>query len=283
MVPIGMLIVLVSVFGGYILHHGEIGVLIQPAEFIIIGGAALGALLISTPMSVVIKLIKSLMKVLTGGGVSKVAYVELLSLIYDLGQTIKKDGQLALESHMENAHSSSIFSKYPTFLKNHHAVDFLADTGRVIIMGGVPPYEIEALMDADLEVHHQEEAAPVAVLQKIGDAMPGLGIVAAVLGIVITMQAIDGPPAEIGLKVAAALVGTFLGILIAYGFLQPLASIIETINASEARYFECLKAGLLALARSMPPQIAVEFARRTITSDVRPTFKDMESTLRGKK
>lgn len=282
MVPLGILVVLGSVLGGYVLEHGELAVLWQPAEVVIIGGAALGTVLISTPMSTLIKVIKSILKVLTGGGVPKATYVELLSLIYELGQTVKKDGQLALESHMENPHSSAIFSKYPTFLKNHHAVDFLADTGRVIIMGGVPPYEIEALMDGDLEVHHHEEAQPVSVLQKVGDAMPGLGIVAAVLGIVITMQAIDGPPQEIGHKVGAALVGTFLGILLAYGFLQPLATIIETINQSEARYFECLKAGLLALARAMPPVIAVEFARRTITSDVRPSFKELESALRGK-
>jgi chemotaxis protein MotA len=282
MVPVGILVVLGAVFGGYILEHGDIAVLIQPAELLIIGGAALGIVLISTPISILTKLIRALIKVLSGSGVSQAAYVELLSLLYDLGQTVKKDGQLALESHMENPHSSSLFSKYPTFLKNHHAVDFLADTGRVIIMGGVPPYEIEALMEADLEVHHHEEAQVVAVLTKVGDALPGLGIVAAVLGIVITMGAIDGPPAEIGHKVGAALVGTFLGILLAYGFIQPLGTIIETINQSEARYFECLKAGMLALARSMPPAIAVEFARRTITSDGRPSFKDMETSLRKK-
>ena len=149
-------------------------------------------------------------------------------------------------------------------------------------MGGVPPYEIEALMDADLETHHEESARPVSVLTKVGDAMPGLGIVAAVLGIVITMQVIDGPPQEIGHKVAAALVGTFLGILAAYGFIQPFATSLETINQNEARYLQCLRAGLMALARSMPPVIAVEFARRTIFSDVRPSFKEMEAAVRSK-
>lgn len=282
MVPVGLLVVLGAILGGYILEHGDLAVLIQPAEFVIIGGAALGTVLISTPISILMRLVQSLIKVISGGGVSKAAYVELLSLIYELGQTIKKDGQLALESHMENPHSSSIFSKYPTFLKNHHAVDFLADTGRVIIMGGVPPYEIEALMDADLEAHHHEAAQTVSVLIKVGDALPGLGIVAAVLGIVITMGAIDGPPQEIGHKVGAALIGTFLGVLMAYGFVQPLGTIIDTMYQSEARYFECLKAGILALARSMPPAIAVEFARRAITAEVRPGFKEMESSLRKK-
>jgi chemotaxis protein MotA len=283
MVPVGILVVLGAVFGGYLFAHGEMAVLIQPAEFIIIGGAALGGVLISTPINVLMKLVKSLLKVLMGGGVPKGAYVELLSLIYELGQTIKKDGILGLESHMENPYNSSILSKYPIFFKNHHAVDFLADTVRIIILGSLPPYEIEALMDAELEAHHQEEAQMVSVLTKVGDALPGLGIVAAVLGIVITMQSIDGPPQEVGHHVAAALVGTFLGVLLAYGFVQPLGTSVETLNQSEARYFECLKAGLLSLARSVPSVIAVEFARRTITSDVRPSFKDMESLLREHK
>ena len=282
MIIVGILIVIGAVFGGYLMEHGVIGVLIQPAEFVIIGGAALGTILISTPLNVLMKLIKSCIKVLTGGSIPKTAYVELLTLIYDLGQTVKKDGQLALESHMENPHSSSIFSKYPIFLKQHHAVDFLADTGRVIVMGGIPPFEIEALMEADIETHHEESARSVSVLTKVGDAMPGLGIVAAVLGIVITMQVIDGPPQEIGHKVAAALVGTFLGILAAYGFIQPLATSLETMNQNEARYLQCLKAGMLALARAMPPVIAVEFARRTIFSDVRPSFKEMETAVRSK-
>ena len=247
MVIVGFLVVIGAVFGGYLLEHGIIGVLIQPAEFVIIGGSALGTILISTPLNVLMNLLKSCIKVLSGGNIPKAAYVELLTLIYDLGQTVRKDGQLALESHMENPHSSSIFSKYPTFLKRHHAVDFLADTGRIIVMGGVPPYEIEALMDADIETHHEESARPVSVLTKVGDAMPGLGIVAAVLGIVITMQVIDGPPQEIGHKVAAALVGTFLGILAAYGFIQPFATSLETINQNEARYLQCLRAGLMAL------------------------------------
>jgi chemotaxis protein MotA len=282
MVIIGILVVIGAVIGGYLMEHGVLGVLFQPAELVIIGGAAVGTILISTPMNVIMQLIKACIKSLTGGNVPKAAYIELLTLIYDIGQTAKKDGQLALESHMEDPHSSSIFSKYPTFLKNHHAVEFFADTGRVIVMGGVPPYEIEALMDADIETHHEETSRVVSVLTKVGDAMPGLGIVAAVLGIVITMQVIDGPPAEIGHKVAAALVGTFLGILVAYGFIQPLATSIETINQNEARYLQCLKAGLLALARGMPPVITVEFARRTIFSDMRPSFKEMEDAVRNK-
>jgi chemotaxis protein MotA len=280
---VGMLIVIIAIVGGYLMEHGVLLVLLQPAEFIIIGGSALGTVIIATPPKILSQVLKSLTKVLGGDRSSKALYFELLSLLYDLFQTARRDGPLALEPHVEDPEKSTIFSKYPGFLKNHHAVDFLADTMRVMLSGGIAGHELEALMDADLETHHEESARPVSVLSKVGDAMPGLGIVAAVLGIVITMQAIDGPPAEIGHKVAAALVGTFLGILAAYGFLQPLASCIEAVNQSEARYIECIKAGLLAFANDAPPIVAVEFARRTIFSDVRPGFKEMESALRGKK
>jgi chemotaxis protein MotA len=282
MVLVGMLVVLGAVFGGYVLEHGTMAVLIQPAEFVIIGGAALGTVLISTPARIVTKLVKALSTVLRGGGVSQGAYMELLSLIYELGQTIKKDGLLSLDAHLENPSRSSILAKYPTLLRHPHAVEFLVDTLRIILLGGVPPYEIEALMAVDLEASQQEGEQTVAVLTKVGDALPSLGIVAAVLGIVITMQAIDGPPQEIGHKVAAALVGTFLGVLLAYGFVQPLGTRVETLHQSEAYYFECLKAGLLALARSVPAVLAVEFARRTIPSDVRPSFQDVERVLSGK-
>jgi chemotaxis protein MotA len=204
----------------------------------------LGSVLIATPPKVLSQVLKSLSKVLSGDHSSKALYFELLSLLYDLFQTARRDGPLALEPHVEEPEKSAIFSKYPGFLKNHHAVDFLTDTMRVMLSGGVAGHDLDALMDADVETHHEESARPVAVLTKVGDAMPGLGIVAAVLGIVITMGAIDGPPAEIGHKVAAALVGTFLGVLAAYGFISPMASIF---------------------------------------SDVRPGFKEMESALRGKK
>jgi chemotaxis protein MotA len=265
------------------MEHGILLVLFQPAEFVIIGGAALGSVIIATPPKVLSQVLKSLSKILSGDRSSKALYFELLSLLYDLFQTARKDGPLALEPHVEEPEKSTIFSKYPSFLKNHHAVDFLTDTMRVMLSGGVAGHDLEALMDADVETHHEESARPVAVLTKVGDAMPGLGIVAAVLGIVITMGAIEGPPAEIGHKVAAALVGTFLGVLAAYGFISPLASNIEAVNQSEARYIECIKVGLIAFANDAPPIVAVEFARRTIFSDVRPGFKEMESALRGKK
>jgi len=280
---IGILLVFGAVLGGYIMEGGDIGVLIQPAELVIIGGAALGSVLISTPIKVLIQILTSLTKVLTGATISKAEYFELLSVMYELFQMARKDGQLALEPHIEDPDKSSLFSKYPGFIKNHHAVHFLADTVRVVLAGGVAPHDLEGLMDADIDTHHEESAMPSAALAKVGDALPGLGIVAAVLGIVITMGAINGPPEEIGHKVGAALVGTFLGILLSYGFLQPIASGIENISSNEARYILVLKAGLLAFANDAPPIVAVEFARRAIFSDVRPSFKEMEDTFRNKK
>jgi chemotaxis protein MotA len=265
------------------MHGGEVGVLIQPSEFVIILGAGLGSVLISTPIKVVLQILQSLTKVLAGATVSKAQYFELLSVMYELFQMARKDGQLALEPHIEDPEKSSLFAKYPGFIKNHHAVHFLADTVRVILAGSVAPHDLEALMDTDIETHHEESAQPSTVLSKVGDAMPGLGIVAAVLGIIITMGAINGPPEEIGHKVAAALVGTFLGILVSYGFLQPIAAAIENVNNNEARYILVLKAGLLAFASDAPPIVAVEFARRAIFSDVRPSFKEMEEAFRNKK
>jgi len=280
---IGILLVFGAVLGGYLMEGGDIGVLIQPAEFVIILGAALGIVLISTPLKVVIQILTSLTKVLTGATISKAQYFELLSVMYELFQMARKDGQLALEPHIEDPDKSSLFSKYPGFIKNHHAVHFLADTVRVVLAGGVAPHDLEGLMDADIDTHHEESAMPSAALAKVGDALPGLGIVAAVLGIVITMGAINGPPEEIGHKVGAALVGTFLGILVSYGFLQPIAAGIENLSSNEARYIIALKVGLLAFANDAPPIVAVEFARRAIFSDVRPSFKEMEDTFRNKK
>jgi len=280
---VGILMVFGAVLGGYIMEGGEVGVLLQPAEFVIILGAAMGSVMISTPMKVLMQILQSLTKVLTGATVSKAQYFELLSVMYELFQMSRKDGQLALEPHVEDPEKSSLFGQYPGFLKNHHAVHFLADTVRVILAGGVASHDLESLMDADIETHHEENAMPSAALAKVGDALPGLGIVAAVLGIIITMGAITGPPEEIGHKVGAALVGTFLGILVSYGFLQPIATGIENISNNEARYILVLKAGLLAFASDAPPIVAVEFARRAIYSDVRPSFKEMEETFRNKK
>jgi chemotaxis protein MotA len=279
---VGALIVLGSVAGGYMMHGGVLGALWQLNELVIIGGAAIGALVIGTPLP--------LIKALIGrfGGFFKSAptkdiYLDLLALQYQLYRLTQQSGVMALEAHVEEPEKSTIFSKFPTFLANHHAVAFLSDSVRVIILGGVTPHDLESLMDEDLDVHHHEALKPAQTLAKVADALPGLGIVAAVLGIVITMQAIGGPPEEIGHSVAAALVGTFLGILASYGFVQPMASSMEHMVEAEGRYLVCIKAGLLAVYKGFPPAIAVEFARRTLPEDVRPTFTESEQACKGQK
>ncbi len=279
---VGVLIVLGSVAGGFMMHGGVLGALWQLNEVIIIGGAAIGALVIGTPVS----LIKQLLSRFGGffkSPPTKALYVDLLAMQYQLFRLTQQSGVMALEAHVEEPEKSTIFSKFPTYIANHHAVAFLSDSIRVIILGGVTPHDLELLMDEDLEVHHHESLKPAQTLAKVADALPGLGIVAAVLGIVITMQAIGGPPEEIGHSVAAALVGTFLGILASYGFVQPMASSMEHMVEAEGRYLTCIKAGLLAVYKGFPPAIAVEFARRTLPEDVRPTFTETEQACKGQK
>ncbi|MCL5267697.1 MAG: flagellar motor stator protein MotA [Bacteroidetes bacterium] len=281
-VIIGIVLVLVAVLGGFALEGGPFLVLMQYSEFLIIIGASVGALLISTPGKLLGKILKKLIGVFKGVKVSKAVYLDLLKLMYELFQVAQKEGVIGLEQHVENPDKSKIFAKYPTLLEDKHLLHFLTDTMRLVVVGGAEPFDLESLMDADIETHHQEGSKPGMIMQKIGDSMPGLGIVAAVLGIVITMQAINGPPQEIGHKVAAALVGTFLGILLSYGFVQPLATNLDISAEEEARMFEAVKAGVVAFAKGMQPLIAVEFARRTIFQDYRPSFKEMETVLKGK-
>jgi chemotaxis protein MotA len=280
-VLIGIAVVLIAVLGGFAIEGGPFLVLMQYAEFLIIVGASIGALLISTPGKLLGKIFRKIVGTFKGVKTSKGQYITLLKLMYELFLVAQKDGIIGLEQHVETPEKSKIFAKYPDITQNNHLLNFLTDTMRLIIVGGAEPFDIESVMDADIETHHQEGAKPGMILQKIGDSMPGLGIVAAVLGIVITMQAIDGPPQEIGHKVAAALVGTFLGVLLSYGFVQPLATNIDIVAEEESRVFETVKAGIVAFAKGMQPLIAVEFARRTIFQDYRPSFKEMEIALKG--
>jgi len=279
---VGCIVVIVGVLGGFALEGGPFLVLMQLAEFIIIGCSALGALLISTPKNTLVKLTARLMGAFKGSPISKNTYLDLVKLMYEVFQLSRKEGLIALESHIERPEESSVFSRYPRFLKEHSLVHFMCDTFRLVILGGVPPHDMEALMDSDIETRHHEGTAPGTILQKIGDSMPGLGIVAAVLGIIITMQAIGGAAEQVGHKVAAALVGTFLGIFISYGFVQPLATNIDMTNDQESKVFEAIKAAMIAFAKGFNPIICVEFARRAIPSDYRPTFQDMESYVKGK-
>jgi len=279
---IGAIIVIGGVLTGYILEGGHILALNQPLEVVIIGGAAFGALLISTPLTVIKGIIGQIKGVL-GGGLKKNDYLELLVMMFEMFNIARKDGLIGLESHVEHPEESEILQKYPKFLKDHHAVAFFADTMRVIISGAVQPHDLDDLMDDDIEAIHEEEARPSDALSAIADALPGLGIVAAVLGVVITMAAIDGPPSEIGHKVGAALVGTFLGILGSYGFVGPLAASLKHRLNDSKQYLTCMKHALLSFHKGVAGVIAVEFARRSLYIEVRPGFTELEDACNATK
>lgn len=279
---IGIVVVFGAVIGGFLMEKGKMPVLVQPAELLIIGGSAVGTLLAANPLPLIIKIFKSLLGVIGGSRFTSAFYLETIKMLFDIFQFARKSGMAKLEEDVENPEKSALFSKYPALMKDHHILDFVCDTLRTSVAGVVAPHDLDALVEADIDIHHHASSAPVRSLTTVADALPGLGIVAAVLGIVITMGALGGPPEQIGEKVAAALVGTFLGILLSYGVVGPLAANLEKMIDAESEYYQVLRAGLMAFAKGMAPMIAVEFARRAIPHDMRPTFKDMEATCKGK-
>ncbi len=280
-VIIGIVLVFASLIIGYTMHGGNLLILNQPNEFIIIGGAAIGSLLVANPMSVVMGVIKGLIGTLKGPTVNKQSYLDLMKMLYEIFQFAKREGLIALEQHIENPESSSIISKYPSFLGNHHAVEFMCDTLKVVLSGGVPAHDLEELMDLDIEALHQEEHKPAHALSIVSDAFPGLGIVAAVLGIIITMGHINDGAEAVGQSVGAALVGTFFGVLMSYGVVGPLAAAMGNNAATDAKYIESIKAALLSFAKGAPAAVAIEYARRTIDPVNRPTFDETESAYKG--
>ena len=282
-VIIGIAVVFIGVIGGFIIEGGPIATLVQPIEFMIIGGAAIGSFLAATPLKIITQVIAGVLGTLKGDKFSKKTYIDVLRMLYELFQVAKKDGLMAIEIHIEKPKESIIFKKFPSFLTNHHAVDFLCDSLRMLVSGGISPFDLESLMDSDINTHHEEVAKPPAMINKVGDALPGFGIVAAVLGIVLTMGAIGGPVEEIGAKVGAALVGTFLGILLSYGVFAPIATNMENLNSSESRYFEVIKACVISFSKGAAPLLAVEAGRRVIFSSDRPSFFELEKQLRGEK
>ncbi|MFP4369893.1 MAG: flagellar motor stator protein MotA [Candidatus Kapaibacterium sp.] len=283
-VILGFIFVFLTVFGGFLMaanfEMGALGVFLHPQEYVIIGGAAIGSMVISNSLSMNKKIINGAMATIKGPRVNKQAYVDLLKLMYELFQFAKRDGLIALEQHVENPESSSIISKYPSFLANHHAVEFLCDTLKVVLSGGVPAHDLEELMDLDLETIHEEEHEPPAQLNLVADALPGLGIVAAVLGIIVTMGVIDQGAATVGAKVGGALVGTFMGVLLSYGFVGPLARNMDSIVKKEAKYLECIKASLLSFAKGAPAAVAIEYGRRAIDPESRPSFTETEEAVK---
>lgn len=279
---IGIVVVFGAIIGGFLMEKGKMPVLVQPAELLIIGGSALGTLLVANPLPLVIRVFKSLLGVVGQNRFTAAFYLESLKMLNDIFQFARKNGMVKLEEEIENPEKSALLSKYPQLTKDHHVLHFVCDTLRTAVSGVVSPHDLDAMIENDIEIHHNGSSAPVRALTTVADALPGLGIVAAVLGIVITMGALGGPPAQIGEKVAAALVGTFLGILLSYGVVGPLASSLEKLVDAEGEYYQMLRAGLMAFAKGTAPILAVEFARRSIPHDLRPSFKQMEATCKGK-
>jgi len=278
---LGIIIVLGAISGGYLMEHGKLLVLLQPAELVIIFGAAVGTVVVANPLPTLIRIGKGLAGVFGGSPFTKAVYLENLKMIYELFNMARKSGTAKLEEDVDNPAKSAVFSKYPKFLKSHHAMHFLCDTLRMAVSGGVDPLEIDQMMEVDLEVHHRESQEPIAALTTMADSLPGLGIVAAVLGVVITMGALGGAKEEIGHRVAAALVGTFLGILLCYGVFGPLAGAMAKQNDAESYYFGFLRMAALAFVKGLSPMMAVELSRRAIPTGVRPSFQEVEAACRG--
>jgi chemotaxis protein MotA len=273
---IGIVVVFGAVIGGFLMEKGQMAVLLQPAELIIIAGAAAGTLLVANPLRVLQAIMKGLMGVLKGSPFTKARYLSTLKMMYQFLNKVRKEGLLAVEMDVEKPQESVIFKNYPDFLADHHAMEFVCDTLRTAITGGVEPFDMDQMMELDMEVSHQGAVQPVDSLTTVADSLPGLGIVAAVLGVVITMGALGGPPEEIGKHVAAALVGTFLGILLCYGLVGPLASNMRKTADDHNDYLHVLRVLLLAFLKGAAPMIAIELGRRAIPAHARPSFDEME-------
>ncbi len=272
-----MVVVFGAVIGGYLVEHGNLKVLVQPAELLIIGGAAVGTVLIANPVTVLKGIAGGLGGVFGRSKFDKAAYLKILTQLNKAMQKARRDGLAGIETDVEKPESSELFKTW-----DQHIRDFVCDTLRVAMAGGPSPQDLDQLMELDMEVHHAEAHQPVNALTTVADALPGLGIVAAVLGVVITMQALGGPPEEIGHKVAAALVGTFLGILLCYGLLGPIASKMGKIADEEGHFYHTVRVGLIAFLKGSSPLIALEFARRVAPGHARPTFGELEAACRGK-
>ena len=273
---IGIVLVFVAVIGGFLMEKGQIAVLLQPAELLIIAGAGIGTLLVANPLHILKGIAAGLMDVVKGSKFGKDRYLSTLKMMYQFLNKVRREGLLSVEMDVEKPGESVIFKNYPEFVNDHHACDFVCDTLRMAITGGVEPFDMDQMMELDMEVHHHGATQPVSALTTMADALPGLGIVAAVLGVVITMGALGGPPDEIGHKVAAALVGTFLGILLCYGVAGPLSANMAKSADEHNGYLHVLRVLLLSFLKGSAPMIAIEMGRRAIPSHVRPSFDEME-------
>ena len=283
LIIIGFLVVILSVVGGYIASHGKLAALWQPFELVIIGGAAFGAFLVSTPMKTVKETFSAAIGTVKGPRYQRQDYLDVLSLLYELLNKARREGFMSLEEHVENPTNSPLFANYPKVMADHHLLDFITDCLRLMIGSNIEPHELEPLLELELEKHHHEAMEPAHVLNKVADGLPGFGIVAAVLGIVITMGSIGGDIKEVGAHVAGALVGTFLGILVSYGFVAPIASQLEQKVEESGKIYQVIKVVLLASMNGYAPQVAIEFGRKVLYSTDRPGFAELEQEIKNRK
>ena len=279
---IGIVVVFGAVVGGFLMEHGNLRVLMQPAELVTIGGAAIGTVLVANPLHILKKIASGLAGAFGSSKFSKQKYLETLKMMFELFSRARRDGLMALETDSDNPEKSAIFSKYPKFLKDHHALAFVCDSVRMASSGGIEPFDADQMLENDMDVHHYEATTPIGALSTVADSLPGLGIVAAVLGVVITMGSLGGPPEEIGKKVAAALVGTFLGILLCYGLVGPLAANMAKAADDEHSYYQVLRVMIVAFMKGTAPTMAVEIGRRAIPGHVRPAFQEAETFIKDK-
>ena len=283
LVIIGYVVVLGAVFGGFALAGGHLGALFQPIELLMIGGGAGGAFFVGNTPKAIKATLKDLPTVLKGSKYNKDSYMELMALLYELLGKVRKEGLMSIEGDVENPEESPIFAKYPKVLKDHHAIEFMTDYLRIMVSGNLNSMEIENLMDVEIETHHHEAMISSHAIAKLGDGMPAFGIVAAVMGVVHTMESVGVPPAELGIMIAHALVGTFLGILLAYGFVGPLASLLEQKAEEGTKMFQTIKVTLLANLNGYAPAMAVEFGRKVLNSTERPGFLELEAHVKQKR
>ena len=283
LVIVGYIVVLGAVLGGFIMAGGHLGALVQPTEFLTIGGAAAGAFFVANPPRVVKSTLKALPAALKGSKFNKALYMDLLAMLYEILAKVRKEGLMSIEADVENPEQSPIFAKYPAIAADHHAIEFLTDYLRMMVGGNLNAFEIENLMDNEIETHHHEAHAPVGALNRVADGLPAFGIVACVMGVVHTMESVGIPPAELGKLIAAALVGTFLGILLSYGFIGPLATLIEQKGEEESKIYQCMKVVLLASMSGYAPQVAIEFGRKVLQSADRPSFIELEEDIKSRK
>ena len=283
LVIIGYIVVCASVFGGFALAGGHLAALFQPVELLMIGGAALGAFLVGTNNKAIQATLAALPSLFKGSRYTKELYMELMSLLFEVLSKVRKEGLMSIEGDIDSPQESPLFSKYPAVLADHHIIEFMTDYLRLMVSGNMDAFQIENLMDNEIETHHHEGAVPAHVIAKVGDGLPAFGIVAAVMGVVHTMESVGIPPAELGMLIAHALVGTFLGILLAYGFVGPLASLLEQKLEESSKMFQCVKVTLLASLNGYAPALAVEFGRKVLFSTERPTFNELEEHIKKSK